>query len=87
MTSEFVAQGCVRKKPSSKVLTAGPAGVLYDCILMDPPWENASAARGGRYPSLPNRKLLSIPVPSMLHQVQSMLWVYALLQSTLSAPW
>lgn len=47
---------------------AGAPEEGFDCIVMDPPWENASARRGCKYPSLPARKLLSIPVARLLHQ-------------------
>ena len=42
----------------------------FHCVVADPPWENKSASRGQKYPTLPSRRLLSIPVPQMLHKVQ-----------------
>ena len=38
---------------------------------MDPPWENASARRGSKYPALPSRRLLAIPVPRLLHKANT----------------
>ena len=37
--------------------------------MLDPPWENASAARGAKYASLPSRQLLRLPLPELLHPV------------------
>ena len=44
----------------------------YDCIVVDPPWENASARRKGAYQALPSRYMLGIPVPSLLAEVSLM---------------
>lgn len=41
----------------------------YDCVLMDPPWENASAQRSSAYPTLPSRNLLGISMTQLLNQV------------------
>ena len=38
-------------------------------MVVDPPWENASAARGAKYPTLPSRRLLAIPMRRLLHPV------------------
>jgi hypothetical protein len=38
-------------------------------IVMDPPWENASARRRGAYATLPARQLLRVPVADLLHEV------------------
>jgi len=48
-----------------------PAGCLggYQQIVIDPPWENASVKRSGRYQQLPARQLLKLPVPRLLHPV------------------
>ena len=43
-------------------------------MVMDPPWENASAQRSSQYPTLPSRNLLRIPVKRLLHQVLPMPW-------------
>ena len=50
--------------PRPGLHTAGPAGG-YHCIVLDPPWENASARRSGRYPTLPSRNLLGLPVRAL----------------------
>ncbi|CAL8472253.1 g11795 [Coccomyxa elongata] len=49
----------------------------YDCIVMDPPWENKSAKRSKHYPTLPSRHLLSIPIKRLLNQEYGLLalWV------------
>lgn len=41
----------------------------FDCVLMDPPWENASAQRSSAYPTLPSRNLLGISMKRLLNQV------------------
>ncbi|GJP64766.1 hypothetical protein CLOP_g21715 [Closterium sp. NIES-67] len=50
----------------------------YHLILIDPPWENKSVARTRSYSTLPNRHLLSLPVPrlaSSQHGAVVALWV------------
>lgn len=46
----------------------GPEGG-YKVIVADPPWENASAKRAGRYATLPARSMLRLPIPQLLDQV------------------
>jgi len=48
-----------------------PAGFpgTYTRVVMDPPWENASVKRSGRYAQLPDRQLLRLPIPRLLHPV------------------
>lgn len=41
-------------------------------MVLDPPWENASARRAWRYPTLPSRNLLAIPMRRLLQPVSSM---------------
>eukprot|EP00884_Botryococcus_braunii_P017054 jgi/Botrbrau1/4031/Bobra.0016s0038.1 len=41
-------------------------GGTYQCIVIDPPWENASAWRRGAYPVLPARNLLGIHLPGLM---------------------
>ena len=48
---------------------ASPA--KYECIVVDPPWENASARRKGAYQALPSRYMLGVPVPRLLAEVSS----------------
>ena len=38
----------------------------YDLIVLDPPWENASAHRAQAYLTLPHRRLLKLPLPKLL---------------------
>ncbi|KAM4605938.1 N(6)-adenine-specific methyltransferase METTL4 [Polymixia lowei] len=38
-------------------------GRRFDLIVLDPPWENKSLKRSGRYNSLPSSQLKRIPVP------------------------
>ena len=42
----------------------------YQCILLDPPWENKSAKRSARYPTLPSRNLLALPLRQLMHAVR-----------------
>ena len=45
------------------------ASGMFDVLVMDPPWENKSATkRAGKYNSLPNHALFSIPLPRMLSE-------------------
>ncbi|CAL8398760.1 unnamed protein product [Arctogadus glacialis] len=38
-------------------------GKKFDLIVVDPPWENKSVKRSGRYSSLPSTQLKQLPVP------------------------
>ncbi|KAL1006859.1 hypothetical protein UPYG_G00078170 [Umbra pygmaea] len=38
-------------------------GKLFDLIVMDPPWENKSVKRSGRYSFLPSSQLKRLPIP------------------------
>ena len=42
----------------------------YGLIVLDPPWENASAARGAKYTTLPSRNLLGLPLQRLAHSVR-----------------
>ena len=44
-------------------------GQGYQCIVLDPPWENKSAKRGSKYPTLRSRNLLGIPLQQLMHKV------------------
>lgn len=47
---------------------------------MDPPWENKSAKRAAKYPTVPSRRFLSIPVPQLLNkEVQSLVAQFVVL--------
>jgi hypothetical protein len=51
--------------------TALPAASeAYQCILLDPPWENKSAQRSAHYPTLPSRHLLGLPLRRLMHPVR-----------------
>ncbi|KAI4388421.1 hypothetical protein MLD38_000747 [Melastoma candidum] len=40
----------------------------FHLIVIDPPWENASAHQKLRYPTLPNRYFLSLPINELAHR-------------------
>jgi hypothetical protein len=43
---------------------------LADLLVIDPPWENASARRSGRYATLTPNHLLHVPIKQLLKQVR-----------------
>ncbi|KAL2932976.1 Methyltransferase-like protein 2 [Bienertia sinuspersici] len=49
----------------------------FNFILIDPPWENRSAYQKSKYPTLPNRHFLSIPIKQLTHTSGALvaLWV------------
>ncbi|KAL2318689.1 hypothetical protein Fmac_032565 [Flemingia macrophylla] len=49
----------------------------FNLIIVDPPWENASAHQKSRYPTLPNRYFLSLPIKQLTHSEGALvaLWV------------
>ncbi|KMZ57402.1 Methyltransferase-like protein 2 [Zostera marina] len=49
----------------------------FNLIVIDPPWENASASQKAIYSTLPNRYFLSLPVNQLAHTEGSLvaLWV------------
>ncbi|KAF7817557.1 Methyltransferase-like protein 2 [Senna tora] len=49
----------------------------FNLIVIDPPWENASAHQKSRYPTLPNRYFLSLPIKQIIHTDGALvaLWV------------
>jgi hypothetical protein len=44
---------------------------LANLLVIDPPWENASARRSGRYATLTPNHLLHMPVKQLLKQVSA----------------
>jgi hypothetical protein len=42
----------------------------YQLIVMDAPWENKSVRRSARYPTLPSRNLLGLPMRSLMSKVR-----------------
>ncbi|ESW32777.1 hypothetical protein PHAVU_001G016200 [Phaseolus vulgaris] len=49
----------------------------FNLIMVDPPWENASAHQKSRYQTLPNRYFLSLPIKQLTHTEGALvaLWV------------
>ncbi|CAA7013608.1 unnamed protein product [Microthlaspi erraticum] len=49
----------------------------FNLIVIDPPWENASAHQKSKYPTLPNRYFLSLPINKLTHAEGALvaLWV------------
>ncbi|KAL1207809.1 Methyltransferase-like protein 2 [Cardamine amara subsp. amara] len=49
----------------------------FNLIVIDPPWENASAHQKSKYPTLPNRYFLSLPIKQLAHVEGALvaLWV------------
>ncbi|XP_047327223.1 methyltransferase-like protein 2 [Impatiens glandulifera] len=49
----------------------------FNLIVIDPPWENSSARQKMKYPTLPNRYLLSLPIKQLAHKKGAIvaLWV------------
>ncbi|KAK4274760.1 hypothetical protein QN277_017941 [Acacia crassicarpa] len=49
----------------------------FNLIVVDPPWENASAHQKSRYATLPNRYFLSLPIMQLTHTEGALvaLWV------------
>ncbi|KAL7600277.1 hypothetical protein Lser_V15G21897 [Lactuca serriola] len=49
----------------------------YNLIVVDPPWENSSAYQKLKYPTLPNRYFLSLPIEKLAHKDGALvaLWV------------
>ncbi|KAK1435419.1 hypothetical protein QVD17_01182 [Tagetes erecta] len=49
----------------------------FNLIVIDPPWENGSASQKLKYPTLPNRYFLSLPIKRLAHANGALiaLWV------------
>ncbi|XP_002510345.2 methyltransferase-like protein 2 isoform X2 [Ricinus communis] len=58
-------------------LIPAESGCGFNLILVDPPWENASASQKLLYPTLPNRYFLSLPIKQLTHTDGALvgLWV------------
>ncbi|KAL3160646.1 hypothetical protein ABBQ32_010569 [Trebouxia sp. C0010 RCD-2024] len=54
-------------KKLSPLLTAAECQLGFYCIVLDPPWENKSAKRGSKYPTLPSRNLKGIALQKLMH--------------------
>ncbi|XP_062158239.1 methyltransferase-like protein 2 isoform X3 [Alnus glutinosa] len=48
-------------------LIPAESGRGFNLIVVDPPWENGSARQKSRYPTLPNRYFLSLPIKQLTH--------------------
>ncbi len=74
LVSDFLQQtsrhsAVARDAHAQATLHGGCAGARFDLLVIDPPWENASAARAQRYPTLPAKRLLQLPVAALLREV------------------
>ncbi|XP_023002716.1 methyltransferase-like protein 2 isoform X1 [Cucurbita maxima] len=49
----------------------------FSLIVIDPPWENGSAQQKSKYPTLPNRYFLALPIKKLSHSKGALvaLWV------------
>ncbi|KAJ3673988.1 hypothetical protein LUZ60_005980 [Juncus effusus] len=49
----------------------------FNLIVIDPPWENASARQKSKYPTLPNKHFLYLPIKKLAHSNGALvaLWV------------
>ncbi|CAN0922092.1 Methyltransferase-like protein 2 [Linum grandiflorum] len=58
-------------------LQAADTSSGFNLILIDPPWENASAHQKLMYPTLPSRYFLSLPIKQLVHSDGALvaLWV------------
>ncbi|CAL1396271.1 unnamed protein product [Linum trigynum] len=72
-------QSCFYMSDLGKIHNLIPAdpGSGFNLILIDPPWENASAHQKLKYPTLPNRYFLSLPIKKLGHSDGALvgLWV------------
>ncbi|KAK3030523.1 hypothetical protein RJ639_039553 [Escallonia herrerae] len=59
------------------ILPAAVSDCGFNLIVIDPPWENSSAYQKMKYPTLPNRYLLSLPLKQFVHAKGALvaLWV------------
>mmetsp|Transcript_45887 Transcript_45887/g.87585 ORF Transcript_45887/g.87585 Transcript_45887/m.87585 type:complete len:466 (+) Transcript_45887:158-1555(+) len=48
----------------------------FHVILMDPPWENASARRGQKYSTVPSRNFLTLPIVELCHSQGALVAVW-----------
>ncbi|CAI0558781.1 unnamed protein product [Linum tenue] len=72
-------ESCFYMSDLGKIQNLIPAdsGSGFNLILIDPPWENASAHQKLMYPTLPNRYFLSLPIKKLVHSDGALvgLWV------------
>ncbi|KAF5836437.1 hypothetical protein DUNSADRAFT_5943 [Dunaliella salina] len=67
--SRFIMGDLMDKRTLAPLLPPAGCPGTYKHIVIDPPWENASVKRSGRYQQLPARQLLKLPVARLLHPV------------------
>eukprot|EP00873_Tetraselmis_striata_P034311 jgi/Tetstr1/454575/TSEL_041470.t1 len=72
--SRFLLSDMRRMQP---LLTEAQQVGGYHLIVIDPPWENASARRSAAYATLPERKMLALPVGQLTSEDSALvaLWV------------
>lgn len=86
MAADFLNRKYIIPKRSSFYMSDlkqihGLIPVTRDCgfnlIVVDPPWENSSAYQKLKYPTLPNRYFLSLPIKNLAHKNGALiaLWV------------
>ncbi|CAL1410994.1 unnamed protein product [Linum trigynum] len=72
-------ESCFYMSDLGKIQNLIPAdsGSGFNLILIDPPWENASAHQKLMYPTLPNRYFLRLPIKKLVHSDGALLglWV------------
>ena len=62
MLPDFLTACCLLRAAAERQLG-------FHCIVLDPPWENKSAKRGSKYPTLPSRNLKGIALQKLMHAV------------------
>ncbi|KAG7965061.1 hypothetical protein I3843_09G204400 [Carya illinoinensis] len=81
LSSRFVIPGksCFYMSDLEQIHSLIPAESCcgFNLIVVDPPWENGSARQKSRYPTLPNRYFLSLPIKQLTHADGALvaLWV------------
>ncbi|KAM7277845.1 hypothetical protein ACFE04_004979 [Oxalis oulophora] len=79
LTSFYLFSLIVVKSDLKQIHNLIPAesGCGFNLIVIDPPWENASAYQKSMYPTLPNRYFLTIPIKQLAHKQGALvaLWV------------
>ncbi|PWA42230.1 hypothetical protein CTI12_AA547780 [Artemisia annua] len=68
---------CSLRKKKTIVGTREKRDHGFNLIMIDPPWENSSASQKLKYPTLPNRYFLSLPITRLAHADGALvaLWV------------
>ncbi|XP_021720365.1 methyltransferase-like protein 2 isoform X1 [Chenopodium quinoa] len=80
-TSQYILpkDSCFYMSELEQIHTLVPANLEcgFNFIMVDPPWENRSAYQKSKYPTLPNRHFLSLPIKQLTHTSGALvaLWV------------